>query len=416
MSDVDWNRYNLPAIWSLISDVDVCDGADRVLAWDGLASTVRDQHKRLLAAAESLAAVWPPSKNDSAFYFMQAVNGLAGSMEETMSKAEDTKAALNGVVDAFGTAQSKIRDLASGRDAVSHDWKPRFVDHAEDKYDEHAQAAMRDAEAAIGDHGSKIQSPSLYRLTVAGFDDNRQNVPSGSGGAGSGGSASGTGPPAVEARPNPVEVPSDPSSMIPPPAGLGSTSPGLAGSDSNGVGVGSDPGSSGPVLSGLPTTPAGGAGGVPPFSGVGPTPGVPGGPIGLGPNGGGPIGGGPVVPGVLPIGGSGFGPGGLGALGGPSAKGTGGGTRQRLSTRKAMPSGAVIGEESERGTGARSTAGGAMPMGAGAGGRGQGRSEEHLDGEADQRWATQEGVAPVIEPDDKPVRHDPGPGVIGFNK
>jgi hypothetical protein len=55
-------------------------------------------------------------------------------------------------------------------------------------------------------------------------------------------------------------------------------------------------------------------------------------------------------------------------------------------------------------------------MGAAAGGRGAGGSERHLDGEADQQWETQEGVAPVIKPDRKPVKHDPGPGVIGFDR
>jgi hypothetical protein len=413
VSEVDWSRYNLPAIWSLISDVNVCDGADRVLAWDGLASAVRDQHKRLLAAAESLAAVWPPSKNDSAFLFMQAVNGLAVSMEETTNKAEDTKAALNGVVNAFSAAQSKVRDLASGREAVSNDWKPRFVDHAEDKYDEHAQAAMREAEAAIGDHGSRIQPPSLYKLTAAGFDDSRQNVPPGNGGGNSGGSASGSRPAAVQARPNPVDVPQDPSSMVPPSTGSGHTLPGASGADNNGHGSGSDS-SSGPVLSGLPVAP-GGVGGFPPLNGVSPTPILPTGPVGGGPVGVAPAGGGAGGLGVLPIGGGGIGPGGIVGLGGPSSRGAGGGRQQRPPTRTAMPSGAVIGEESERGIGTRGGVA-AMPMGAGVGGRGQAGSDEYVDGDADQQWATRTGVAPVIEPDTKPVRHDPGPGVIGFDR
>lgn len=75
MSEVDWGRYNLPAIWSLISDVDVCTGSDRVLAWDGLAVAMRDQHRRLLSAADRLAEVWPPAQNDSASFFLQQVNG-----------------------------------------------------------------------------------------------------------------------------------------------------------------------------------------------------------------------------------------------------------------------------------------------------------------------------------------------------
>jgi hypothetical protein len=393
VSAVDWSRYNLPAIWGLVADVDVCDGADRVLAWDGLASAVRDQHKRLLAAADSLAAVWPPAKNDSASEFQRQVQGLADSMQETLAKAENTKAGLNGVVQAFSTAQAKIRDLASGREGVSNDWMPRFVDHAEDKYDEHAQAAMRDAEAAIGDHSAQIQAPSLYQLTVGGTDETREKLPPG--GGGSGGSASGSARPALQARPIPVDVPSDPSSMIPVQSASSDTDPGVSGA------------TTGPVLSGMapPTTmPSNDPGGLPltPSGGsLTPSP-----PIGPGGASGAPV--------LLPVGGSGSG--GISGFGGLPGRGAGGGNRQRLSIRKAMPSGAVIGAESEHGVGTGGGLAGAMPMGAGASGRSRGRSGHSLDGDVHQQWETKEGVAPVIKPDTKPVQHDPGPGVIGFNR
>ena len=118
MSEIDWTRYNLPAIWALISDVDVCDGEDRVLAWDGLASAVRDQRKRLLDATQTLAEVWSPAKNQSASVFMDQVKSLTDSMNDTVTKAENTKVGLNGVLQAFSSAQTTIRGLAAGRDAV----------------------------------------------------------------------------------------------------------------------------------------------------------------------------------------------------------------------------------------------------------------------------------------------------------
>jgi hypothetical protein len=403
MSPVDWGRYNLPALWTLIADVDVCDGADRVLAWDGLAATMRDQHKRLLAAADSLAAVWPPTQNDSALEFQRQVKGLADSMQETLTKAENTKAGLNGVVQAFSTAQSKIRDLAAGRDGVSSDWMPRFVDHAEDRYDEHAQAAMREAEAAIGDHGAQIQSPSLFKMDAGKSDDGThiKGGGDGTGGSGGGGSVSG-----LRAIPVPV-----PASDGPPTTNL----PGLGG-DGSGLSenVGSDPtggqGSTGPVLSGLtPVTPS--PGGFPnsaPGTGA-----LPGPSTGMG-------GGGPGGFGVLPIGG-GVGAGGIGAVPGVIAAP---GNRRPIPVRRGLPSGAVIGEESERGIGTRGAGAtgaagvGVAPMPGGtAGGRGSGRRRGGtVDGDADQQWETQEGVAPVIRPDDAQVRHDPGPGVIGLDR
>ena len=391
MSEVDWGRYNLPAIWSLISDVDVCTGSDRVLAWDGLASAMRDQHKRLLTAADSLAAVWPPEKNDSARFFMQQVNGLADSMQETLQKAENTKAGLQGVIQAFSTAQATVRELASGREGVSNDWMPRFVDHAEDKYDEHAQAAMREAESAIQDHGSQIQSPSLFRMDPL-RDENGHHLTGDTGGSGAG-SSSGNGTVGISASPRPVAVPMDPNSMIP---------PGSSAANGGALGTDNDVSGAGPVLSGI-------APGLPPTAGIG------------GPSAG-PVGGLPSTPplgsgggsgglGVLPIGAGGLGSGTFGALPGGTR-----GARRPVSVRRGLPSGAVIGENSERGIAGERGATGAMPMGGGAGGRGRDRGEGTIDGEADQRWATYEGVVPVIKPDTTTVRHDPGPGVIGFDR
>jgi hypothetical protein len=407
VSEVDWSRYNLPAISSLIADVDVCDGADRVLAWEGLASSVRDQHTRLLAAADSLAAVWPPGKNDSALEFQRQVKGLADSMQETLKKAEDTRAGLNGVVQAFSTAQSKVRDLAAGREGVANDWMPRMVDHAEDKYDEHAQAAIREAEAAIADHGTQIQAPSLFQIRPFFDDDDGHHLTGDDGSStghsvgGSGGSGSGrTG---LSADPRPVPIPVDPNSMVPPDTP--GTSAGGPGSGGDGIG-------SGPVLSGIAPAPSptGGLGG-PPAGPLGTLP------VGTPPPATSPIGsgGGPGGLGVLPIGGGAVGPGvrPFGAV--PGGVG-GSGARRPVSVRRGLPSGAVIGEDSERGIANSRSQAGAMPMTGGMGGRGETRSGQTVNGDADQQWETDEGVVPVIKPDTTPVRHDPGPGVIGFNR
>jgi hypothetical protein len=410
VSEVDWSRYNLPAISSLIADVDVCDGADRVLAWEGLASSVRDQHTRLLAAADSLATVWPPGKNDSALEFQRQVKGLADSMQETLKKAEDTRAGLNGVVQAFSTAQSKVRDLAAGREGVANDWMPRMVDHAEDKYDEQAQAAMREAEAAISDHGAQIQVPALFQMRPA-IGDDGHHLSGDDANPSSGAASRDVGRGGLRATPIAVPVDRDPSGVSPEsPAQFGSSGAGPGDSGQLGSGTaGSSNG--GPVLSGLvPTGPS--TGGVPsPAIGGGPAPG-----ISLPP---GVPGGGQVQPGVLPIG-SGL-PAGTGGLGGGFVGGLPGGSsggRRPVSVRRAMPSGAVIGEGTEGGVGGnRSGVAGAMPMG-GAGGRGTSSrgSAGAIDGLADQQWATDEGVAPVIRPGTNEVRHDPGPGVIGFDR
>jgi hypothetical protein len=129
---------------------------------------------------------------------------------------------------------------------------------------------------------------------------------------------------------------------------------------------------------------------------------------------GNPVGDGSVLRGVLPIGG-GL-PGGGGFIGGMPG-GTSGG-RRPVPVRRAMPAGAVIGEDAGRvRPGNGSGMAGAVPMRTGGGRGAEGRrSSGRVDAQADQQWETDEGVAPVIRPDATEVRHDPGPGVIGFDR
>ena len=475
MSGVDWSAYNLPAIWSMIDKENVCNGADQVLAWDGLAASVRDQRERLLAATERLAAIWPPDKNASAQVYLDQVNALARSMQQTLVKAEDTKAGLNGVITALGEAQMTIRSLAAGRQDVSTDWKPRFMDHAEDEYDKKAQQAMRRAEAAVRDHSSQIQPPPLF--TFGAIDPGTvipdpgqpggSSTGSGSGGGagsgfgagGSGSGGSGSGMPSFTATPKPVAVPVGemPTSFPDNPPGGGVGGPGGPGSGIGGPGGGvTAPGViDGPVLSDFTPSPVIGGPGVPPGNpGLGPIGGPPlpspaGGPpglIGVPPTGltgpVGPVGGGgpfgipagltgtpgargpvPVRGGAMPFGGVIGGPGGGGL---PGAGGIGGGGigagGAPVGGRGAAPGrGGIIGGAGGAGAGAAGRGPGmmpGMPMGGMAPGRGRGGqgSEDVIEGKADQQWSSSEGVAPVIEPERAPVRHDPGPGVIGFHR
>ena len=392
MSGVSWDSYNLPAIWEMIAGENSCTGADRVLGWDGLATAVRDQHKRLLAARDNLAAVWPPAKNDSAQTFIDQINGLADSMQQTLTRAEDTKVGLQGVLNALGEAQGTIRMLAEGRQAVSSDWVPHFVDHAEDEYDEKAQQAMRRAEAAVNDHATQIQAPDLFQMkpTVMDRGSRLQDPTGGSNGA----AANGVAAPRLRAVPTAVPVSNHSSAMM----------PGASADDRIGAGTSraaTSYSASGPLLSGLesPVPPHSGVVSSPPSAGWGLVNSAPpASPIGSG----GSLGG----LGILPIGGasgSGVGVGALPGRAGPA------GQRQAVSVPRALPSGAVIGGRSEPGFA------GPAPMGGARGRAGRG-SDEGPGGEADQLWEVQEGVTPVIQPDTTPVRNDPGPGVIGFGR
>ncbi|MET8154284.1 hypothetical protein ACIBSW_34905 [Actinoplanes sp. NPDC049668] len=375
----DWDAYNLPAIWSMIQPENSCAGADRVLSWLNLASACREQHRRLLAAREELAEVWPPGSNASARVFLERLDLLAASLDETLNRAEQTRVGLQGVVDALGAAQTTIRPLVAERVVVSDDLVPRFLDHAEDEYDERARQAMREAEAAIAEHGTQIQAPELYRLRPdqpvggLGLPDAGDSGPGGDSGAGSGPDDG-----ALRAVPRPVEVPHDPpapSSAPPPSSGTG------------------------PELAGVvqaPSSPVAASAGV-----------LPGAVIGAG-LGSGP---GPGLPSSVAA------AAGAGLLGSPVVPIRGAGAasgRLAAGARRPLPSGAVIGPAGPGvGVGGRAVPGRA-PSGAGRGastGDGEGQA-----GGADQRWGVLAGVAPVIAPDTAVPDHGPGPGVIGLDR
>ncbi|MFI5491775.1 hypothetical protein [Actinoplanes sp. NPDC051859] len=440
----NWEAHSLPSIWAMIEQENACTGADRVLSWDGLAHDVRTQHRRLLQAREALAAVWPPERNTSAQNFLGVMDSLAQSMNETLTRSEDTRAGLRGVFDALSEAQAEIRPLVDFRAEASDDFIPRWLDGAEDEYDEKARAAMRKAEAAIGDYSAQIEAPALF---LANPERTGGVEIEGGGGAGTQRAVAGGGGPSpilpegLTAKPIPVPIPHDPP-LVP--------------SSSGGAGAGlatSMPGNSLGLAGALPVAP--------------PTAVAP--PIGTPP----PVGGSAGLPGGV-IGASGF----FGLTPGTGTSGVGGGfagglpgqsggrpaaAGRQVPVRTAIPSGAVIGGNPAglrpggngvismpgvNGVGARPGSGGVVPKpqsngsvqrpsvngpgvrqgGIANGGQGimpmsgasRGRQADAegslISGSADQTWDVQEGVAPVIEPSRDLGNHHPGPGVIGMNR
>jgi hypothetical protein len=391
MAGANWDNYNLPAIWAMLEPDNVCTGADKVLAWDSLATSVRDQHKRLQAAGQKLADAWPPEKNDSAKIFLTQIDILLDSMQETMNAAASTHAGLRGVMAAISKAQADVRELGAGRESVSTDLMPRFIDHAEDEYDAKAQQAMREMESAIADHTKQITAPSLFTMKPG--SNHGPGIPDQHGGSVNGAGST------VRATPVEVPVPHDP--VLPEP---------VTGAGAGESGVGSRSGSDptlgiGPGLSGVAAAPP-----PPALTGPATTLGLP---TTAGPGAGGLPGGAPIGVGLLPGGGGGgFGSGMPGMPGGRAAVGS----RRAVSMRRGLPAGAVLGEGGL--AGGRGVGVGQMPVGGPAGRRGGQREqgESSIGGEADERWATAEGVAPVIAPDNSVIRHDPGPGVLGFDR
>lgn len=484
MSGTNWNAFDLNAMWAMIKDENACHGADRVMAWDGLADVVLAQKARLEKAKASLEMAWPPSKNASAAAFVAEIDKLLASMDETLQRAQDTRASLGGVVEALAKAQDQLRPLVKQRQEASTDLVPRFMDNAEDEIDRKARQIMGEAEAAVSDYATRFQPPAPFTIEpqIGGFREvpTPRGGPSYSAGAGAGsggGSAAtnfgdadeafgdfgrgpgglGSGGASWTAIPNPVPVPHNAPWQLPEYDFVVSDTTGAFASaeerntaewsgglgrstNSEVIGITAEhahprPGSPAPPGANVNNDVLGlaGATSAPLPSPLGPTDYGSAAPVrpALETHFSGPV-----------IGSVGTGGVGAGRSGGISAaRASGGATaRQPVPARSALPSGMVIGGSAPAGPaqpgaspGVISSASQPATFGRGRSGPsaavqgalgsvssqprpGQERPDLPAGGDPDIVWGVQEGVAPIIEPNRPNVRHDPGPGVIGWDR
>ncbi|RSM40450.1 hypothetical protein DMB66_57190 [Actinoplanes sp. ATCC 53533] len=374
----------------------------QVAALGSMAGLLNDQRKRLELAKEALIEAWPPGKNKAAAAFVDMIDDLLFNMAENKTIADSNAGALGQVLEALRQAKVKVEPLYRSYLEKNDDWVPGWWDNAEDELDEKAREQMRYAENIVAQPDNAITAPDVYEFQPRTYIDKLMDGPDGDGfdtqatpfstGA-TGGAGSG------------ISVPHDP----PPP---------LPGADSTGSGGGRlplatdpTPGSAGPSLAGVispsPSLPPPIASPVasPPVSGSAFVPTTPGLIIGPESTGGrSSVGGGQRgLPGSV------IGGGVPGRGGAPSAK-------------PAAPSWLPTGQTGARGAGSRTGTGTSMqnsmmPASQAPGSRRRsGEGGQHLAFDPDNPWATEQGVAPVIEPSRAQYRHDPGPGVIGLRQ
>jgi hypothetical protein len=412
-----WDQYNANAIWSMVAgEKNSCEGQEIANGWNTFRDAVDTERKSLEAACIELSKAWPPGKNKSAHLFLSQAQVLLDSMSQTISKADQIQDGLKGIAVAIGQARVEVGAARGEYDDVDDDIIPEFVDDAQHEANEKARNAMRAAEALIAEAAKKVEAPRIFDLTWNDMKSGSSETTSFDGPGG--GTHSGSGVGSSErwsATPRPVPIPND----VPPPSfdRDGSRLP----VDGGGPGAeGSRPGG-GPDLSKLQPSPpvrTPGDGPMPP-------------PVRTDPD---PIGPGLTI-GLLTGGASAF------ALDrGFSPLGTPGTSPMRaLGVRTGLPSGTVIGGAPSAVTGRGSGSsvspgviGGATRQGAssatarGAGmtpgmhsaqARGRREDEEKAsNGDPTNPWEVEEGVAPVIEPDRRVYRHEPGAGVIGMGR
>ncbi len=398
-----WSSYNTPRIWAMVEGEDDPEAWRQVAALSSLAGLLKDQRSRLEAAKQKLLDAWPPEKNKAARAFVDEMDELLLTMQVNKDIADKNASALGQILEALRQAKGKVAPLYQSYLDKSDDWVPGWWDHAEDELDEKARQHMREAEQLVAHPDNAITAPAIYEFQP---DETRTRSGDGSGGDGATG-RSGAGLGGSIGVASNIAVPHDPPPESPR-------------QESAGPPVSAPGGPAGPSLAEVITpTPSAAASLTPNV--VAPPPGAPGGPqppgliIGNGSFPGGvpgrgitrskggpnPFGGG-VQRGLLP-----------GAVIGNGSQVQGGVASVKPTPPSWLPQGAGQPARGASGTGRRSPASSAAPMGPGRR-PADGESEREIRFDPDNPWAAAEGVAPVIEPSRKRYRHDPGPGVIGW--
>ena len=399
---VNWQAYDTNAIWQVVRDEDEHAGFKGVVSWNAVTSHLEMQEERLRRARETLAAAWPPESNASALAFHEDIERMLRSIADTRGAAARIMSGLDGLVSGLAEVKRDVRTQLADRLTASKDLKPRFLDHAEDEIDARVRQLMMHKEQAFADHASQITPPDPFVIGIPyhGGDLGPTSPPgtdSDSWGDGAQLSRSGGG-----VQPVPVEVPHDPPAPRPghdpfalpghgvAPADRSPGSPGFPPRDGN-LGGGVD----GPGLTGA----RGGPGRTSDSYIFGQQPG------GAGDS---------FLPGLVA--------GGMGTAAAASLFDRPGaaalpGTPQQVGMRTGMPSGTVIGGQAagRAGTGSGAVPGGMPGMHGGSRSR-QGDQDEPMDLDPTNVWETDEGVVPVIGPDERVFRHDAGPGVIGWDR
>jgi hypothetical protein len=378
----NWGAYNVDGIWEMVAP-ETRDKAEwnQVGTWARIESMTHDHGNWLRAFQIEVERIWPSAQSPASAAFNRQIAMLVASMTETCTAAGRTKHALNDIMANLTETRAKIEDIRNRYTEAEGDLVIRQIDGAEDDLNDEARRIMVESEQAIAQRTPSIVAPPKFAAGEVrddaqqrGGDDGSRGA-GGAGGIGAGGHGAGSAP--VRHDPPQPKAGFDPIM----PDGK-DWMPGYTGVDDS-----TSKPSDAPTLSRMAPP---GANELPAANpnlnpGFGPQGGSSGLPSSIA---GGVLGGGlaPMIGGGRPVGAAPSGP--LSPFAGGTR--TGG-----------IPNG-VIGGATAGGGGRGMTPG---MMGPHAG-KGNGQ-------DPDSQWEVATGVAPVIAPDQRTDRHDPGPGVIG---
>ncbi|WP_433057782.1 hypothetical protein [Dactylosporangium sp. CS-033363] len=378
-----YKDFRLPELWQIVQGENPEDGFTHITTLNRLRTALEQECVNLRVHRDRLIAGWPPDRSEAAWAFVGRINDMIDVMTQTADAARRISIGVDETYAAIRVVRGRLESLLAryplrqGQNLVTDDLKNAELD-------QRGRDALIAADARIVGAAEQINvSPPAYqRFDEQGSAIQVEQAP-GAGGPGrpSGFPRAGRGRSAVLQAP--VFDPPSPSPGNGPRDGVDlgdgltlTREPGVSTSVAN---VGAPPGP--------PLAPFGSVGGhgstvLPPATpgGVGVRPGV------LGPGG--------VISAPRP---------GAATAGPPTAVPMTGGVPR---------SGAAAPQSVRRGTAA------------GAGGYRDRSYEQYADrrrarrneSDGNEVWAVREGVPPIIEAPAEPLRHDPGPGVLGIDR
>lgn len=167
----NWEAYDLPRLWQMVSDEDDEAGWAQVQAWFRMRNAIDAYRKRLEACRQALQDGWPPEQSPASAAFIERIEALIASMAATAASAERTAHGLAGIMKALATAKAEMEPLYRKWQDVSSDLTPRWLDGAEDELNAKARAIMRTADLAVTDYTQMIEIPAVYTYRARDFGE-----------------------------------------------------------------------------------------------------------------------------------------------------------------------------------------------------------------------------------------------------
>src|SRR6266508_3270024 len=172
-----WTSYTVPQLMSFLQWEDDDLSWSQASTWQKTSELISYYQSELQQRRNELAAKWPPERSPAAQVFVQYVDDLLASMQQTSLQAYDNATAVSGITAALATAKREITELnKTWQENENKEKHPRIVAAGKggaisspqveanwrDQMKQAAAGVMEASDTAVFDHTTKLQVPDPY--------------------------------------------------------------------------------------------------------------------------------------------------------------------------------------------------------------------------------------------------------------